>query len=212
MQYVVGKIRYISVKRLPQASYQCFPSHHAGTAELTGAAVPAQGYLAAPCCRGTAQTGARPAPLQGLFCSLSSSPHRPLQHPDVTPQGQWHSKRQQQGSAQLWGPFQQRLSRTTQILKQCSQLVPHSLCLAVQRLRAAVRTRTQGTLMEGTTTTASALEKHSLSTSQQLPILYCSTVSLRGSSDTGTSPVVLSAECASICTHPAISPGNYRNT
>lgn len=98
---------------------------------------------------------------------------------------------------------------TTEILQQCCQLLLHSAnCLAAQRVSAQLEpapsvSRTQEALTEGTTTTASTLEKHSLSSSQQPAILSCITVSIalpltsvrRGSSDTGTSPLMCSVQC-----------------
>lgn len=120
--------------------------------------------------------GVRPALLQGLFCWVSSSPHgRPLPAARCDATGTMASKRWQQGSAQLGGPFLAEPEQD-QIPEQHCQLLLHTAnCLAVQRLSAPVPfvSRTQGALTEGTTTTASALEKHSLSTTQQPAILYC---------------------------------------
>lgn len=101
--------------RLLLASYQIlmgclmqfsFPSHHEEAAELTRAAGDCSEVADSHLLQGNAQTGVRPAPVQGLFCSLSSSPHRrplPAHRCDTTRDN--GRKALQEIPAQLWGPF-----------------------------------------------------------------------------------------------------------
>lgn len=105
-------------QRLLPASYQIlmgwlmqfsFPSHHEEPAELIRAAGECSEVADSHLLWGNSPDGVRPAPLQGLFCSLSSSSHgRPLPAPRGDTTGTTagrHSQRWQQGSTQLWGPF-----------------------------------------------------------------------------------------------------------
>lgn len=200
------------------------PSHHEETAELTWAAGDCQPFPVEKQPR--LESG---QPLSQGFPALSLPHWRPLPAPRCDSTGTMaggHSKRQQGGSAWLWGTIlaepEQETSPFQNNAANCSytrQTAWRYRNWVLQLEPAPPGSRTQEALTEGTTTTAPALQKRTLSSSQEPAILHCITVSIaltftsgrRGSSVTGTSRAVLSAVCASTCTQPAKSPRNYRN-